>query len=454
MCPGVGKTRALREAALAKKRAGVEVLQSAQVSEAFFPPSEAFPADKFPVWNGWRGAIPRKIGGGERPLLIWGDLREALQPVGNLPESSWSLEELRRCLESGLDVFCTANVSGILSMEGGGAEQRGEFLGKTVEGLFADYLGEMRWVDMPPWQLRSRMEEFPERFCALRERWGDALFERENLEVLRARTAQVMGAYWVGRWNMRERKRRAPEKESDTRVETENRKDLSVAEGLQGCLMEALAHELKGPVAILVAGLEAAQPEWGALKQAAERLRRTVEHLLDSARLDSLGAELRREWCEVAELVQEALQISAPGRREVRVAIPEQTPLVLVDGRLISQALSTLISNALAYSPAHEPVEIEVEVRGADSGATTVHLQIRDRGPGVPTGLEERVFERFYRCPGTPPGGLGLGLSIARQLVESHGGTVSMENRREGGALFMISLPVPRGVSFPREITP
>jgi len=111
---------------------------------------------------------------------------------------------------------------------------------------------------------------------------------------------------------------------------------------------------------------------------------------------------------------------------------------VSVDPVLLEQAFVNLLENALRYTPAGSPLEIEARQTGG-----AVEVELRDSGPGLPPGLEERVFEKFFRSPGAPSGGSGLGLAICRGLVVAHGGTIVAENRAGGGAVFRITLPLP-----------
>jgi two-component system sensor histidine kinase KdpD len=146
-----------------------------------------------------------------------------------------------------------------------------------------------------------------------------------------------------------------------------------------------------------------------------------------------------REWCDVRELLQSAIESeheSIDGR-EVRLDVPENTPLVLVDHLLMEQAIAKLLANAGSYTPSPLPIEIDGECRNG-----RLMITVSDRGPGLPAELSERVFEKFYRGDGRTAGGLGLGLAIARGFVEAHGGSINAENRDGGGARFTINLPV------------
>jgi two-component system sensor histidine kinase KdpD len=119
-----------------------------------------------------------------------------------------------------------------------------------------------------------------------------------------------------------------------------------------------------------------------------------------------------------------------------------------VDARLIQQALNALLSNAAVHGGSSKPIE----VNAARDGAMLI-ISVADHGPGLASGEENKVFEKFYRGPRTRPGGLGLGLSIARQLVEAHGGQLVAHNREGGGARFSIRLPIGEPMRLPSEAT-
>ena len=121
-------------------------------------------------------------------------------------------------------------------------------------------------------------------------------------------------------------------------------------------------------------------------------------------------------------------------QRKVTTRLPEDLPPVLVDGLLIEQVLINLLENATKHTPAGQPIDIEAR-RVAD----TIVVDVADRGPGLPTGEEHRIFDKFFGA-GTG-GGAGLGLTICRAIVEAHGGRIRGENRPGGGAVFRFSLP-------------
>jgi two-component system sensor histidine kinase KdpD len=115
---------------------------------------------------------------------------------------------------------------------------------------------------------------------------------------------------------------------------------------------------------------------------------------------------------------------------------------------LIEQALAALLSNAAAHGVSNQPIEAS-----AARDDSMLVFSVADYGPGLAPGEENKVFEKFYRGPGTVPGGLGLGLSIARQLVEVHGGQAIAQNRENGGARFSIMLPIGEPMQLPSEAT-
>ncbi len=221
------------------------------------------------------------------------------------------------------------------------------------------------------------------------------------------------------------------------------------SEKLQKTLFDSVSHELKTPLAAMSAALEQPQPDCAELRQAVRRLSKTVDHLLDVTRIESGQLKLHREWCEPAELLQEAIGAAHLGSREVRVNVPPNLPPMLVDPGLIVQALVSLLTNAATYSPPDQPIEASI----ARDEAQLV-FYVADRGAGLAPGEEVRVFEKFYRGTGKPTGGLGLGLAIAKQLVEAHGGTMTARNRSDVGARFSIRLPLGEPMQLPAETAP
>jgi two-component system sensor histidine kinase KdpD len=224
------------------------------------------------------------------------------------------------------------------------------------------------------------------------------------------------------------------------------------SERLRKTLLDCVSHELKTPLAAIGAASQellriAADGQdarmlkelAGEIHDGSHRLNRVVNNLLDMNRLESGVVQPNREWCDVRELLQSAIESERESTdgREVRLDVPENMPLALIDHLLMEQAVAKLLANAGSHTPAKLPIEVDGDCKHGQ-----LVISVSDRGPGFPAELSERVFEKFYRGDGRKAGGLGLGLAIARGFVEAHGGTITAENRDGGGARFTINVPV------------
>jgi two-component system, OmpR family, sensor histidine kinase KdpD len=236
------------------------------------------------------------------------------------------------------------------------------------------------------------------------------------------------------------------------------------SERLRKTLLDCVSHELKTPLAAIGAASQellrlapnVQDPQIlkelaSEIRDGTRRLNRVVDNLLDMNRLESGVIRPKREWCDVRELLQSAIDIERDSinGRDIRLDVPEEIPLALVDHTLIEQAVAKLLANAGSHTPSSVPIEIDAEY-------TNDHLliSVSDRGPGIPPEATERLFEKFYHGDDRKTGGLGLGLSIARGLVEAHDGKLAAENRDGGGARFTITLPVRMTDMNAMEATP
>jgi two-component system sensor histidine kinase KdpD len=170
-----------------------------------------------------------------------------------------------------------------------------------------------------------------------------------------------------------------------------------------------------------------------------ERLNRLVQNLLEMTRLESGAVELRKEWHSLEEVIGAALSRVGPrlASRRVSTRVPPNLPLVPMDDVLIEQVLVNLLDNALKYTPPTSPIEIIATA--TDSAAT---VEVADRGPGLPPGEEDKVFEKFYRGRTDKGRGAGLGLAICQGVVRAHGGRIWAQNLPEGGVAFLFTLPI------------
>jgi two-component system sensor histidine kinase KdpD len=230
------------------------------------------------------------------------------------------------------------------------------------------------------------------------------------------------------------------------------------AERLRSTLLSSVSHDLRTPLAAITGaassllqdaslGVEGRRDLEAAIYEEAVRLNRLVTNLLDMTRLESGSLQLNRDWQSLEELVGSALARLEPTLkgRTVRVRVPEDLPLVPVDGVLIEQALVNLLENAAKYTD--PPGVIEVGARAEDG---SIVVDVTDEGPGLPPGTEERVFEKFYRAESARRG-FGLGLPICRAIVTAHGGRIWAERREPQGTRFRFTLPLGTTPPLARE---
>ena len=212
------------------------------------------------------------------------------------------------------------------------------------------------------------------------------------------------------------------------------------------------SHELRTPLASIRGYAElfrmgAADEHGGAdmamrrIEDESKRMGVLVEDLLTLARLDD-EPQARREHepVDVAELARHVVtdaRATAP-QREIGVSAPEGA-IVAGDPHQLHQVLANLMRNALVHTPEGTPIEVSVSRDGNE-----IALSVRDHGPGLPDGEQERLFERFWRAEGGRErgrAGAGLGLAIAREVVSAHGGRIAASNAPDGGAVFEVRLP-------------
>jgi len=227
---------------------------------------------------------------------------------------------------------------------------------------------------------------------------------------------------------------------------------LEATEKLQTALLNSISHDLRTPLVSITGALSSLEEDSPALddevrrslietaREEAERLNRLVGNLLDITRLEAGVMHLHRETSDVQELIGSSLeQIGTPLKnRQVKVEIPAKFPLIPLDFVLFSRVLVNVIDNALRYSPSDKPIEIKARIINH-----TLEISVADRGVGIPIEDLERIFDKFYRVQRPDNvSGTGLGLSISKGIVEAHGGKIRAENRRGGGAVFTVSLPL------------
>jgi PAS domain S-box-containing protein/diguanylate cyclase (GGDEF)-like protein len=254
---------------------------------------------------------------------------------------------------------------------------------------------------------------------------------------------------------------RAERRTSRRRVEDAHRRDLetsSLASWSRALdeqrreLLAGVGHELKTPLSIVLGlcGRLLAAAELGdGQTQDVERIRanayvllKRVDELLQVSRLDGGHLELEPRDVDVARLVRSSCEgfASVAELRDQRLVLeaPPSLPARLDEEKVLS-VVSNLLANALKYAPSGGTVRCTVA-----SGGDRLRIEVADSGPGVEDGLRETIFERYRRGAGSAarPGGTGLGLAIVRDLVALHNGMVTLTDAPEGGALFVVDLPL------------
>jgi two-component system sensor histidine kinase KdpD len=243
---------------------------------------------------------------------------------------------------------------------------------------------------------------------------------------------------------------------------------MAESERLYATLLNSLSHEFRTPIAVINAAadglLEAAQNLAPIARQLADEIRRAgrrlnhlVGNLLDMTRLESGRLQLNRQWCNVADVLNAALDrtqtelaahqvtVNANANASANASVntsEEDIILAFWDCVLIEQAFVNVLLNAARYTPAGTQVQSSLSAEGDD-----IIITIADNGPGVSSDALTHLFDKFYRAETTTVGGTGLGLSITKGFVEAHGGTVNVAARPNGGLAF--TFRIPRGAAQP-----
>jgi two-component system sensor histidine kinase KdpD len=216
---------------------------------------------------------------------------------------------------------------------------------------------------------------------------------------------------------------------------------------LKTALLRAVSHDLRTPLTAIVAAAEPLAAEKlddgdrrelaTGVAEEAERLSRLIDQLLDLSRLEAGAAEPRAEWCAVDEVLRGAAEhVATP--TGLRLSIDPDIPLVRADAAQLERAFANLLENSARHAGGH-PVSVRARAVGH-----RVIVRIVDRGPGIPPGQLESVFEPFHRAGGDHGGhrGAGLGLAIARGFFEVNGARVWAESLPGQGTSFVVELPL------------
>jgi K+-sensing histidine kinase KdpD len=252
----------------------------------------------------------------------------------------------------------------------------------------------------------------------------------------------------------------------DTFERSSQAKALKQSERLKSALLDAVTHDLRTPLTSIKASVttllddqlaardgaqatplgEAGRQEMlEVINEEADRLDRFVEDLMALARIEAGEMQLRREWSSLTEIITAAMKRASPLTRKHRIDLwfDEQLPSVRVDERAVAEVVYALVDNAAKYSPPSGVIKVAAKASDSDM----VQLIVEDEGPGIPVELRERVFDKFFRAmrDGDLAGnklGTGMGLAIAKGIVEAHGGRIWIESVTDSkGARVVVLLP-------------
>jgi len=256
------------------------------------------------------------------------------------------------------------------------------------------------------------------------------LEERQMLETFCAQLALVIERFQL--------------QEEAARSEVEKR-----SRQLQKTLLDSVSHELRTPLAVIAASAErlagSVRDDENLISEIADatrRLERVVSNLLSLTRLESGSVQPKPEWCDLQDIIEEAIASVRPDAQDrvFTVQVAPDAAMLHVDPGLLEDAFRNLVRNAAQHTPDGTPVEIDA--RRLDS---EIQIRISDHGPGISEERREAVFEKFFRGPTARPGGLGMGLALARGFINALRGSLCVGPRADGssGSMFTITLPAP-----------
>ena len=229
---------------------------------------------------------------------------------------------------------------------------------------------------------------------------------------------------------------------------------LRQSDELKSALLASVSHDLRTPLTSIRAAIDSLlqeETEWDRkalrefhliISEEVSRLTKLVRNLLEMARIEAGELKPSKHWQSVSEILDNVLERCAASIRNhrVSVALDEHTPVVKVDSRLVAEALTNLVENAAKYSPADSAIIVRARVAGDE-----LIISVTDHGPGIASDEMGRIFDKFYRGRHRArrvSEGTGMGLAIARGIVEAHGGRIWVESAPAQGATFTIAIPV------------
>lgn len=242
---------------------------------------------------------------------------------------------------------------------------------------------------------------------------------------------------------------------------------LRQSEKLKSALLDAVTHDIRTPLTSIKASvtilLDEAEEKYfegetpvrlnaemrgemlKVINEETDRLNHFVEGMVELAQIEAGKTDYRRKWDAIEDIVEAALLRAEPRvrGRKINVEFERNLPTLRVDSRAVAEVIYTLVDNAAKYSPPDTAIYISAR----RSGESDVILSVADEGEGIPPEMRERVFDKFFRAArdgdtGISPSGNGLGLAIAKGIVEAHNGKIRVGEAANGGAVFEFTLPI------------
>ena len=218
---------------------------------------------------------------------------------------------------------------------------------------------------------------------------------------------------------------------------------------LYDTLLNTLSHELRTPIAAIIAATDNLQSNnrnltaenkndlIAEISKASFRLNQQVENLLSMSRLESGFLQPKKDWCDIIEVIYDAVKRIEENNisQKITININPDISFFKLDKAMLEQIVYNLVNNAIQYTNENCEIDIMAHCHG-----DMLELIIEDNGKGFPEEEISNVFDKFYRLKNTKTGGTGLGLSIVKGFIEAMGGTVHLQNLKRGGARFTINI--------------
>lgn len=238
---------------------------------------------------------------------------------------------------------------------------------------------------------------------------------------------------------------------------------LRRSENLKSALLDAVTHDLRTPLTSIKASVTTLLDSEGGqrtielddesrrefldiINEETDRLNQFIEGMVELAQIEAGSTGLRRSWSDVREMIEAAVYRAENllRNRHILLKLEENLPLVRVDSKALAEVVYTLLDNAAKYSPENSMIEITAHLNGQEA----VEISVADEGEGVPAQWRERIFDKFFRVDDADksvlrPKGMGLGLAIAKGIIEAHEGKISVtDSLNRKGSKFIVIIPI------------